>query len=168
MAEVTLAKVTELVKRDNGISQKGVADKLGVSTGQVSMTIFSAARVAAGVYNKQPATAASVKKLRDSEGNRWELIAARTGLSVTKARELYGGEAKARASYSGRGRDFSNGNSSSTRSTQRSGSGRGSAGKKGSTKKATAAASRKGGATAKKGGIVRNKAGRRSTAGNPS
>lgn len=166
MAEVTIAKVTQLVKQNNDISQKAVADKIGVSLGQVSMLLFCQAKVAAGVYSKAPPTAASVKKLRDSEGNRWELIAARTGLSVAKAREVYGGEGAARDSYTGRGRP--SGGTTAKRSSVKSGSAKRGSAASGTTKKKSAAASRKAGATSRKGGIVRNTTSRRRSSANPS
>lgn len=110
MAEVQYDKLVKLVKGDNEITQSAAAKALGVSTGQLSMLVFSQAKVDAGVYKKIPATAVSVKKARDIEGNRWELIAARTGQGVARVKALYeeaGGNAK--ASYTGKGRNFANG-----------------------------------------------------------
>jgi hypothetical protein len=102
MAEVNFAKLVKLVKSGN--NQAEAARQLGVTTGQLSMLIFSQAQVEAGVWGKIPATAASVKKARDGDSNRWELIAARTGESVARVKALYkesGGDPN--KSYTGRG-----------------------------------------------------------------
>lgn len=140
-------KLVKLVKQDNEITQGAAAQKLGLSIGQVSMLAFCQAKVEAGAATKAPGTPASIKKLRDNEGNRWELIAARTGLSVAAVKAKYeeaGGDAK--ASYTGRGRDHAgngNGNgSSSSSSARRTTTKRGSA-----TKAATKPSAKRGPAT---------------------
>jgi hypothetical protein len=93
---VTPEKLLRLV--NSGItSHSAAAKELGVTVGQISSFAWSTALVSGGVYSEAPDTAASVKKLYDVEGNRWELIAARTGLSVAAAQDLYdeaGGEGK--------------------------------------------------------------------------
>lgn len=163
-SELNYDKLVKLVKGDKDITQGQAAQKLGLSIGQVSMLKFCQAQVEAGKFQKAPATAASVKKLRDNEGNRWELIAARTGLSPAAVKAKYeeaGGDAKA---YVGRGRDHSKttGKPSSRKPAGRSSSkpsGRKPAGRK----PAGTAANRRGG----KAPVIRRTT-RRSTAGNPS
>lgn len=178
MAEVTVDKLAKLFKGNSELTQGQAAQKLGVTVGQVPMTDFCKAKVQAGVVSTAPATTASVKKLRDSEGNRWELISARTGVGVAKVKELYGGEEAAKASYSGRGRNFNG-----TTSTRKSGSTKtaatktGGAGRKASASKTKTGAARKSAgrkaagagrkSAAAKTSIVRNRGGRQSTA-NPS
>jgi hypothetical protein len=123
MAEVNFGKLVKLVK-DDEMTQAEAARQLGVTTGQLSMMQYCLAQVEAGVYKKMPGTAASVKKARDNEGNRWELVAARAGISVKAAKELYeeaGGNAS--KSYVGRGRDFTGATGSKT-ATRTSGDGK--------------------------------------------
>jgi hypothetical protein len=98
---VTHEKLVKLAK--TGIGHSEAAAELGVTVGQISSLAWSHALVEAGRFSQQPATTASVKKLRDVEENRWELIAARIGESVGHAKELYGEEAAA-ASTVRRGR----------------------------------------------------------------
>lgn len=107
MAEVTQDKIVKLLKGDNDLTQGKVAQKLGVTVGQVPMILFCKAQVEAGIFTKQPATPPSVVKLRNA-GNRWELIAARTNLGVAavKAKFKEGGGGDPAKSYSGRGRNF--------------------------------------------------------------
>lgn len=103
MASINYQKLVGLVKK--GANQSKAAADLGITVGQLSMLVFSQAQVDAGLFTKAPATGPSVKKLRDSEGNRWELIAARTGISVAQVKAKYeeaGGNAS--ASFTGRGR----------------------------------------------------------------
>jgi hypothetical protein len=181
MATYDHDKVVKMLKANGELKQSEVATKLGVTVGQVPMLKFCQAQVEAGVYNKAPGTPASIKKLRDVEGNRWELIAARTGKGVAAVKTAYeeaGGDAS--NSYTGRGRNFS-GATTTTRSTTRSGgktgSGRPSAAKSGgrpsATKTAGKTATKAGGrpsarGAGKGGSVQRNVAGRRGSAGNPS
>jgi hypothetical protein len=72
-----------------GKNQAEIARDLGVTPGQLSMAQFCKAQVEAGVVSTAPATEASVKKLRTG-GARFELIAAQTGLSVAKIKEMLG------------------------------------------------------------------------------
>lgn len=107
MAEFSYDKLVKSLQKDSELTQGKAAVAQGVSIGQIPMMKFCAAQVEAGVYAKAPATAASVKKLRDGESNRWELIAARTGLGVAAVKTKYeeaGGDVTA---YVGKGRDFS-------------------------------------------------------------
>lgn len=171
MAELNYDKLVKLVKGDKDITQSQAAQKLGLSIGQVSMLKFCQAQVEAGAYDKAPSTAASVKKLRDSEGNRWELIAARTGLSVAAVKGKYeeaGGNAA--NSYTGRGRNHAASGTTSKRSTakrsgaaaSKSGTAKRSGAKSGTAKRTTAKRS-----TAKRGAVVRRVT-RRSGTSNPS
>lgn len=97
-------KLVTLLRKNGDLTQADAANKLGVSLGQVNMLAFCRAKVTAGVVSKAPATAQSVKKLRNQDGDRWEMIAARTGLSVAKVKDLFGGEDAAAKSSVGRGR----------------------------------------------------------------
>jgi hypothetical protein len=103
MAEVSEAKLDKAVK--GGKTHSQTADALGLTIGQLPMLTYCRALVRTGQEKKAPATASSIKKLRDSEGNRWELIAARTGKSVAQVKEMYPGDPA--NSYTGRGRNFS-------------------------------------------------------------
>lgn len=122
MASVTQEKIVALLKKDSEMTQGKVAQKLGVTVGQVPMLLFSKAQVEAGVYTKAPATQASVKKLRN-EGNRWELIAARTNLSVAQVKQ-HAEAAGVLNSYTGRGRNFNGSNKKSAPAAGRKTGGR--------------------------------------------
>lgn len=165
-SELNYDKLVKLVKSDKDITQGQAAQKLGLSIGQVPMMKFCAAQVAAGTYQKAPATGPSIKKLRDSEGNRWELIAARTGLGVAAVKTKYeeaGGNVS--SSYTGRGRNFS-GTASTKKPSSRKPASRGgkpSGRKPAGRKPAGTATNRRGG----KAPVVRRTT-RRSTAANPS
>jgi hypothetical protein len=143
--EINTAKLDKLVKA--GKTQAQCANELGISPGQLGMLNFGQAQVRVGLLKKAPATAASVKALRDKQGLRWEFIAAATGLSVAKVREAYGDK----ESYIGRGRKPGASN-----------------GKPAAAKGKTAAS--KGKTPAKSKTPVRNKtrAGRAAASGNPS
>lgn len=146
-------KLVGFLKKNPEASQKAAAESQNLSIGEVSMLRFCQAKVEAGVVSKAPGTNASIKKLRDSEGDRWEMIAARTGKSVADVKAAYeeaGGNAA--SSYIGRGR---NPNGAQTAKPKASG-------KKPAAKAATG---RKAAGTGKKPVIVRNRRGR---AGNPS
>lgn len=144
MADISQSKIDALVKK--GLSQAKVAEKLGVTPGQLGMLRYGQALVNSGKLKKAPATAKSVKELRDKQGLRWEFIAAATGLSVAKVRDLYGDK----ESYIGRGRKPGSG---STGKSSGRGSGRGSA---------------RGGKTAAKPARARTRAARAAKSGNPS
>lgn len=144
MADISQSKIDALVKK--GLSQAKVAEKLGVTPGQLGMLRYGQALVNSGKLKKAPATAKSVKELRDKQGLRWEFIAAATGLSVAKVRDLYGDK----ESYIGRGRKPGSG---STGKSSGRGSGRGSA---------------RGGKTAAAPARARTRAARAAKSGNPS
>lgn len=163
-------KVVKFIKANSEIKQSEVAQKLGITIGQVPMLSFNKAQVEAGVYSKAPGTEASVKRLRN-EGNRWELIAARTGLSVA-AVKAHAESAGVLDSYTGRGRNHSgstSGRKASTKKTSAKSSTKKTSAKS-STKKTSAAGGRP--SARKTGGrpSARKSAtsGRRSTAANPS
>jgi len=117
---VTPDKLVKLAK--TGIGHSEAAAELGVAVSQISSLAWSNALVSAGRFSPIPATAAAVKKARDVEENRWELIAARTGESVGRVKELYGGDEAAASSTVARGRKAGSENSggkSATASTKR-------------------------------------------------
>jgi hypothetical protein len=113
--EISQAKLDRLVKQ--GKSQAKCAEALGVTPGQLGMLRYGQALVNTGQLKKAPATAKSVKELRDKQSLRWEFIAAMTGLSVAKVRELYGNK----DSYIGRGRKPGAGGGSSKSSSKPTG-----------------------------------------------
>jgi len=147
--DISQSKVDQLVKK--GLSQAKVAEKLGVTPGQLGMLRYGVALVNTGKLKKAPATAKSVKDLRDKQSLRWEFIAAMTGLSVAKVRELYGNK----ESYIGRGRKPGQATTSG-RSSGRSAAGRKNTGNKGK------------GNTAGKPARARTRAERAARSGNPS
>jgi len=131
---VTHEKLVRLVK--SGItSHSEAAVELGVTVGQISSLAWSRALVEGGEYSEQPATEAAVRRMRDVEGLRWELIAARTGESVAAVKELHGDAEN--SVVSGR-RSKTNGEEEQETTTTR-GRGR-QAGKTTTGKRATAAA----------------------------
>jgi hypothetical protein len=87
---VTHEKLVRLAK--TGIGHSEAAVELGVTVGQISSLAWSKALVEAGQYSEIADSAAAIKKARDVENNRWELIAARADISVAAVKELYGGE----------------------------------------------------------------------------
>lgn len=97
--ELTTKQEAQLAKDVKaGKNQSECAKNLGVTPGQLGMLPFCKAQVAAGIFTKAPATEASFKKLREA-GNRWELIAARTGATVGAIKAAVGD-----GTYIGRGR----------------------------------------------------------------
>ena len=82
-------KLVKFVKANPEASQRLAAENQGLAIGQLSMLSFCQAKLDAGVVTKAPATGPSVKKLKDVEENRWEMIAVRTGMSVAAVKELY-------------------------------------------------------------------------------
>jgi hypothetical protein len=134
---VTHEKLVRLVK--SGItSHSEAATELGVTVGQISSLAWSRALVEGGEYSEQPATSAAVKRMRDVEGLRWELIAARTGASVSEVKELHGDADN--SVVSGR-RSKANGNGGQEETTTKRGRGRpAGSGKTTTGKRATAAA----------------------------
>lgn len=144
--DISQSKVDALVKK--GLSQAKVAEKLGVTPGQLGMLRYGQGLVNTGKLKKAPATAASVKQLRDKQSLRWEYIAAMTGLSVAKVRELYGNK----ESYIGRGRKPGAASATPSKSSSKP-SGSKAAGRKGAAAKPARA---------------RTRAARAAKAGNPS
>jgi hypothetical protein len=115
MAEVNFDKLVKLLKSDDEITQREAAERLGVTQGQLNILLFCRAKVEAGIAKPAPSTAKSVKDLRTKEGERWEMIAARTGLSVAKVKDM-AEEGGYKDSYTGRGRDY-NGDSKPAKKT---------------------------------------------------
>lgn len=172
--------LVKLVKRDPEITQRAAAEEMGVGQTELSILAFCQAKVAAGVESEAPATAKSVKDLRDRQGNRWELIMARTGLSKSEVIEMYGGEEAAKSSYTGRGRNFaengvttSRGKSASSKSKSASSKSKSapagrSTGRTTATTKTSAAKGKSATSKSKSSGSKGRSTGRRSIAGNPS
>jgi hypothetical protein len=133
---VTHEKLVKIVK--SGItSHSEAAVELGVTVGQISSLSWSRALVEGGEYSEQPATEAAVRRMRDVEGLRWELIAARTGESVAAVKELHGDADN--SVVSGRRPKATNGDEEAEETTPRRG--RASSGKTTTGKRATTAAS---------------------------
>lgn len=126
MAEVNEARLLKAVK--GGATHSEAADQLGLTLSQLPMIKYCRAQVEAKLFSTIPATAASVKKAR-KEGNRWELIAARAGISVAKTKDLFGGEDAAKADYIGRGRNFSGSKSAVNKGRQAAAKGKAAKGK---------------------------------------
>src|SRR3954463_16322066 len=124
-SELDYDKLVKLVKSDNDITQGKAAERLGLSIGQIPMLKFCQAKVEAGAGSKAPGTEASIKKLR-ANGDRYEMIAAKTGKSVAAVKEVLGPN----AGYVGRGRNFNGASGSGTS-------------RKGSSSKTTSTGSRK-------------------------
>src|SRR5262245_56940860 len=122
---VTQDKLVRLAK--TGIGHSEAAAELGVAVSQISSLAWSNRRGAAGRFGAIAATAAAVKKARDVEENRWELIAARAGESVARVKELYGGDEAAAQSSVGRGRKAGNGNTGGKSATASSKKGKAAA-----------------------------------------
>jgi|KBSMisStandDraft_5_1062788.scaffolds.fasta_scaffold21235_10 hypothetical protein len=110
MAGYSHAKLVAFLKKNDEAGQSAAAKHLGISIGQLPMLQFCIAQVEAGVYDELPATTKSVTAARDKEGNRWELLAARTGESVSAVKKLYSGDPS--ESYTGKGRNHKNGQGS--------------------------------------------------------
>jgi len=132
---VTHEKLVRLVK--SGItSHSEAAAELGVTVGQISSLAWSKALVEGGEYSEMNPTEANVRRMRDVEGLRWELIAARTGESVASVKELHGDAEN--STVTGRRVSKENGDNGEETTTKR-GRGR-STGKTTTGKRATAAA----------------------------
>jgi hypothetical protein len=169
MAEVNRSKLVSFLKKNEEASQKAAADHLGVTIGQLPMLTFCAAKVEAGIVKTAPGTPQSVKKLRDSEGERWEMIAARTKMSVAGVKRAYeeaGGNAS--SSFTGRGRNFSNGGSSNK--TRSSGSNKKTSSRSSGKKTSAAKSGSKTRGSGKKTGVrrARTRAERQASSANPS
>lgn len=155
MAEVNEAKLLKAVK--GGATHSEAAEALGLTLGQLPMLTYCRAVVEAGQESSIPSTAASIKKARDKDKNRWEMIAARAGISVAKVKDLYGGEDAAKDSYIGRGRNFNGADEPKGKS------------KASAKNKGRAAASKaKAKPAARKGGKAKTLAERQRRTGNPS
>jgi hypothetical protein len=114
--EVALKDLVRLAKA--GFKQSQAAHELGVPVAAVKIVPWCNALVEAGVWSTEKATAASVKKMYENDGNRWELIAARTGESVVRVKELYGNHG---GQPRGRGRSTKSGAPGKTATVRKSG-----------------------------------------------
>lgn len=162
MADFDYGRLVKALKANGELTQSAAAEKLGITAGQLNMLAFCKAKVEAGVVKKAPATPRSVRSLREKDTDRWEMIAARTGVSVAAAKELYreaGGDPT--NSYTGRGRNFSNGPSKAKPKAKAKASTASKA------KTSTAKGKSKATAKTKGGGIVRRRT-RAGSGGNPS
>lgn len=152
-------KLVKFVSKNPEATQREAAESQGLAIGQLSMLQFCNAKVEGGVVDDAPGTSASVKKLRTA-GDRWEMIAAKTGKSVAEVKQLFkdgGGDPE--SSYTGRGRPVGQGTGKKPAAK----------GKAASTKAAPAKRGRPAGKAAAKpaaGKIQRNRT--RRGAGNPS
>ena len=99
------ALVAEL-KKNPGNSERYYADKCGIQQSQIGSVLYKA-EVEADPSLKIGKTAAAVAKARNN-GLRWPRIAAYSGLSVAKVKELFEEHTgqSAAASWTGRGRRF--------------------------------------------------------------
>lgn len=155
MASFSMQKLVALLKKKD-IGHSEAARELGLTVGQISSLAFSQALVEAGRVSKAPSTDASVKKLR-ADGNRFELIAARTGKSVAEVKNILGEGTVRSGSTRGAG-SASGGGKSKTKA----------AAKKGAAKRKTAGAKAKA-SSARPARRARTLAERRAArAGNPS
>ena len=132
--------LVKLLKKSGDEKHSEIAKGLGIQPSQLDMMTFHRARVEAGIVDEAPATAKSVRRLRDTEQARWEEIAARTGLGVSAAKNMYeeaGGDSTA---YVGRGRNW-NGAEEETpkRGTTKRSSAKASSAKRGEGKKTASA-----------------------------
>jgi hypothetical protein len=85
--DLDYAKLVKLAGQ--GMGHSAAAAEMGLAVSQISSLTFSQALVDSGQEDTAPATAKSVLALRHDQRNRWELIAARTGESVKRVKELY-------------------------------------------------------------------------------
>jgi hypothetical protein len=83
---VTEAEIVAAVKKEK-LGQSAVAKSLGVPLSAVPIAAYCRALVSAGWYETAPGTEASIKKLY-AGGDRFELVAARTGTTVAHVREV--------------------------------------------------------------------------------
>lgn len=123
MADFDQKKLVALVKK--GKTHSECAEILGLTVGQLSMLKFCQAQVDAGEYDEVNATPKNVLRLRDKENYRWELIAAIIGEGVAKTKSLYaeaGGDPA--TSYTGRGRNFANGDNGESKKSETKSTGR--------------------------------------------
>jgi hypothetical protein len=133
------------LKANPGNSERHYAEASGIAQGQIASVLYKA-ELEADPSKKLPATQAGVVKGRNA-GLRWPRIAAYTGLTITKVKELAeaGGVAE---TYSGRGRKF---DGSGAATPARGASGRkktsststtaGTSGRRGSTRKTASSTS---------------------------
>jgi hypothetical protein len=120
------AELVKLAKR-GVLSHTEAANELGLSVSSISMLEWCKVLVEVGEWDEIPATTKSVQAAKDKDRNRWELIAARAGVSVTEAKNLYGDEDEVRAAAvrgGGNGNGESKPKASTAKATGRSTGGR--------------------------------------------
>jgi hypothetical protein len=131
-SSVNYAQLVKLAKQGMGHSE--AARELGVTVGQISSLTFSKALVDAGVYDTvSKITPAVIVRLKDDEGNRWELISARTEKSVAEVKELYvegGGDLNGGSKAPSAGTNRASGRKTKTAPAAKSGSKKKTAGSK--------------------------------------
>lgn len=101
-----LDKLTGIVKKSPGNSETFYVEASGIPQGQI-LRYLVLAELKADPSLKIPANGKAIAKAR-ANGVRWPRIAARTGISESKCKELFEAETgtNARDSYTGRGRNF--------------------------------------------------------------
>lgn len=85
---VNMDKLVKFLKSNPEASQKAAADNQGLTIGQLSMQKFCVAKVEAGIATKLTGTPKQILAARNS-GERWELIAARAGISVAEVKSRF-------------------------------------------------------------------------------
>lgn len=137
-----VTKLAGIVKKNPGNSERWYSEQSGIAMGQI-LRYLVLAELEADPSLKIPATGPAIVKARDVEGLRWPRIAARAGISVSKAKELYEDKSgnSASASYSGRGR----------KTFETSGSTAGTSGRRGSSTKTKAKSTSKTGTSGRRG-----------------
>jgi len=167
MAEATEKQIVDFIKKNPDLSIAEYARKLKLPAGSAGPIIWRLEPVAISSL-KIPGTGASIAKARDTDGLRWERIAARTGKSIAEVKRLYTEKTgrQPEQSYTGRGRDFSKGgatkSSGGTRTT------RGQSGRRQSSAKANTGTSGRRQASGKKSGRAAGRRTRGDKAGSPS
>jgi hypothetical protein len=131
-SSVNFAQLVKLAKQ--GMGHSAAAAELGVTVGQISSLVFSKALVEAGQYDEvTKVTPAVIVRLKDDEGNRWELIAARTGKTVGEVKDLYvegGGDLNGGSRTSSPGTNRASGRKTKSAPAAKSGAKKKTAGRK--------------------------------------
>jgi hypothetical protein len=156
----SLDKLVAVIKKSGlGQSETFYVNETGIERAQIARYLYPA-ELKAHPELKIPATGKAIVKARN-EGIRWPRIAVRTGISESKAKELFEAESgmSSTESYTGRGRKTFDGSSAGTTSKAKRGA---------KTKTAPAAASGRRGRSSdasKPAAPAAGKRGRRSTRG---
>lgn len=119
ISQKDLDKVVKLLKKEGvgTLSETKVSAQTGIPMAQIGRILF-AAEPLADPSLKIPATGPSIAKAREA-GVRWPRIAARTGLSESKVKELFKDKTglEPSKSYAGRGRNYAGQGSTSKSGT---------------------------------------------------